>query len=108
MPSLIEDLSILTTIPKATLDQLTEKSYSCICHNIYENILDKETVTTVDIGIGIVKIRLEDNDVIYKFIPSKKLEKYIKQTFTNNESPLVKKVEKTLSNRIINTYKDIL
>ena len=53
-------------------------------------------------------IRIEDENIKFKFIPSSKLENGIKYAITSGESPLINKVELLLKDRICNTYKDLL
>lgn len=108
MNNIVEDVSILTTIPKKSLDRIIEKSHSCICHSVYENLCEHELLTELNIGIGTLYIKLENENVLYKFVPCKKLDESVKETFRNKKSPLVKKVEDALSTRIVHTYKDMM
>ena len=78
MQSLIEDLSVLTTIPTINLNQLAKKSNFCICNFVAESKLQNESLTSIDIGIGELQIFVENDNIKYKFIPSKALEKGVK------------------------------
>ena len=73
MTDIINDLSTLTTIPYVSLERLVDLSVACISHSIEESLLDDETYTVVDIGVGRLSIKVEDNTILYKFIPSTKL-----------------------------------
>lgn len=107
MKDLIQDLSILTTIGKYNLDQLTTKSVSIISHNVEESLRDSQNITSIDIGLGVLHIQHKDNVIKYKFIPSRKLDDAIFNTYKNRESALVVEIDKALGERINNTYKDL-
>mgnify|MGYP003304975037 FL=1 len=62
----------------------------------------------MDLGIGILYIKFEGNEVKYKFIPSKKLEENISFTVLHKQSPLVFSLETALKDRIENAYKELL
>ena len=108
MIDIINDLSTLTTIPYVSLERLVDLSVACISHSIEESLLDDETYTMVDIGVGRLGIKVEDNTILYKFIPSTKLEDTIRQTILSGKSPLTVKVEETLKDKITKTYKDFI
>ena len=108
MTKLIEDLATLTTISQNALVNLNEKSYSCICHSVYESIVEGNPLTEIDLGIGILYIKCEEDQIKYKFIPSKKLEENVTFTVKKKVSPLVFEVETSLKDRIESTYKNLL
>lgn len=108
MNKLTADISTITSISKLALDNLVDKACTCICHSVHESILSKESMTSIDIGIGILYIKFEGEQIKYKFIPSKKLEENIAFTILNKESPLVFNLETTLKERIENAYKELL
>lgn len=107
MINLTTDLSTLTSIPKASLDKLVEKSQWCICHSVEESILNRNNIVEINIGIGILYIKLEEENIKYKFIPSQSLEDCVRDTVLNKHNPLIAVTEQALITRIINTYKDI-
>lgn len=108
MNKLLEDLATITTISQNALNILNDRALSCICHSVYEGILEKESLVKIDIGIGVLYIKCEDSDIKYKFIPSKKLEECVTETVSKKKSPLVYQVEDSLKNRIETTYKNLL
>jgi hypothetical protein len=107
MQDLIQDLSTLTTIGKYNLDQLVQKSISIISHDVEESLRDFQNVTSIDIGIGTLHIQHVDSTIKYKFIPSKKLDDVVVNTIINRKSDLTIQIDKTLGERINNTYKDM-
>ena len=105
---LSRDINQLTSIPISALDSLSEKSEWCICNTLQEAVLNDETEAEIDLGIGSLLLSIQEGKVLYKFIPSKSLEKSIFQTYTNKQNPLVQKIEETLVKKITEVYKDLL
>ena len=108
MNKLIEDLSTITTISEGVLNGLNDKAILCICHSVFEQIREKESLTRIDIGVGILYINCEGDNVKYKFIPSKKLEESVDKTISTNKSPLVLQVDNTLRERLSAAYKNLI
>ena len=109
MYSLIEDLSLLTTIPIPNITKLLgTKSIYCICSDVEETSLENKQITEIDIGIGILTIFVNDDSIQYRFTPSKKLENSVKKTVLNKHNPLIEKAEQTLTQRVVNAYKDYI
>ena len=106
MYSLINDLSTLTTIPIVSLNDLVKNSIYCICDSLEDAKLGNEEVTEIDIGIGTLTIKLKDNRVQYRFIPSKQLESNITSTIIEGKNVLVATAEENLVDRITNAYKN--
>lgn len=104
MYNLIDDLSKLTTIQKASLQSLCDKAEMCISHSA--SFLEEGDVATIDIGIGDLHIGYLDGVVRYKFIPSTSLEKSVAQALQGN-SQLLQECEQALVNKITNTYKTL-
>ena len=107
MRDLIVDLSTLTTIGKYNLDELVLKSIAVIGHDIEESLREHRNVISIDIGIGELHITNVDDNVLYKFIPSKKLEETVRKTYIDRKSPLALEVDEALGKRITNRYKDL-
>ena len=105
--SLITDLSTITTIPVSTLEKLHDKQQLCILHKVSENEKKGEPITYVDIGYGTLYIKHENDELRYKFIPSKSFEKDLKEVILSGQSPLISKAEEALKDKITNTYKDL-
>lgn len=108
MNKILEDLNILTTIPLTALQDLKDKGIDCIAHSVLENVLSKNPLTELDIGIGILYIKLEDDSIKYRFIPSKKLEDTVASTILTKQSPVVSRVETALKEKVESTYKNFL
>lgn len=109
MNNLIQDLSTLTTIPEDALLKLKDKIIWVICDSAESELLSGEGLIKVDLGIGTLLLSIsEDDEILYKFIPSANLEDALKETFINKKNPLKLKLEKLLANKIIKTYKDMV
>lgn len=105
MNNLIDDLSVLTSIPADKLQKLVDKSE----YLIVDALAEGSSNNVVDIDIGIGNLQLIDSKVLeYRFIPSKSLEKSINKYLETGYNPLQDTLEKTLVTRIINVYKDII
>lgn len=107
MKHLIQDLSTLTTIGKYNLDQLVSKSIAIISHDVEESLRDHEITTSIDIGIGTLHIRHDDNSIRYKFMPSRRLDDTVLATCKSRKSNLMLEVDEALGERIKNIYKDL-
>ncbi len=108
MQSLVEDVSALTTIPVTALNQLLDKAIYCICDGIEEARLKKENPVDIDLGIGILTVFVEDASVQYRFTPGRKLENAVRSVVVENKNPLTCIIEKTLTQKILNAYKQYL
>lgn len=109
MQNLINDISTISTIGEDALAKLVNIAKYCICNAVDEVLLSKkDNVTSIDLGIGILSILVEDNSIKYKFIPSEELESGIRDVAIGDDNPFVIKFEKTLVNKITNLYKELL
>lgn len=108
MINLIQRLASLTTIPEKNFIKLNEKSELIIANAANNALHNGETNLEVDIGIGTIYIKIEDNQILYKYVPSASLEKYMKKAIVDDKDFLTEVVEKSLSNRILNAYKDLV
>lgn len=105
--NLIKDLNTLTTIPIASLDKLEDKIIWLICDSLTESIIKKEKMAEIDISIGKLIIKIDEENIKYKFIPYKKLEENIKSVVIDGKNPLEITIEENLSNKFMSTYKDL-
>ncbi len=108
MNKLINDLTLLTGVSKNALDELNDKANLTIAHCVFESLKEGNPLTTIDIGVGILYIKLEDENIKYRFVPNKNLEALVSQAATSKSSPLANRAEMILNKRIEQTYKDLL
>ena len=104
----VEDVSKLSTIPEKTLVKLLKKFVYSICSAVEEDVIQQNTVTSVDIGLGIIHIKhLDKNNLEYRFTPNKFLEKSLNETLKDGKNPLENVLNDSLVKKLMNTYKDL-
>ena len=103
----IKDLAILTSLPVISLQKISNKIEDIISHDVQESYYEQEDICSLDIGIGTINILIGSNDLSYKFIPSARLEKSIVNAINSEQDILVDDLESALTEKIINTYKDL-
>ena len=108
MDSLLEKESVLTTIPEKSLKRLVDIQEYIINDIIEDAMMKGETSTSVDIGLGILSIKFEDNALRFKFVPSAKFEESLINTIVNKENILKLTLEKNLVDKIMHVYKDLI
>ena len=107
---LLNDVSILSTIPKKYLIKLTQKEILCINDYIAEATIANENSVDIDIGIGDLLISWDEknNRLQYYFTPSDELNENVRATIANKQNILESTLEDNLASKIVNTYKDFL
>ncbi len=105
---LINDISLLTSVPYKTLKNLCDKGNECICHGVLESIHDDAMDTVIDISVGQIIITVDNDAIYYRFKPSSKLEEMLRDTVVHKNDPLINDIEQSLVSRIMNTYKDLV
>lgn len=107
MSNIIEDVSVLSTIPEKTLEKLLSKVYYCISDTLVEDIANEKDITELDIGIGVLYIRHIGEQVSYKFIPSENLEKVVNTTIIKKQNLLENVLNDSLAKKFMDVYKDL-
>lgn len=103
----IKDLSTLTSLPYSSLTKVCKVLEDIICHAIIECARDFNSSVDIDIGIGILNIHHVDDTIEYHFTPSQTLEDKVIEAVVENKDFLVTSIEESLTNKIINSYKDL-
>lgn len=104
---IIEEVSLLTTIQKLSIDRLCKQIIKCICANICEAKMSNKDSLCLDIGIGNLYICITDNDVKYRFEPSSYLDSSIIDSILTGKNPVKEDIEESLLNKINMTYKEL-
>lgn len=107
MRDIIQDVSVLSTIPDKTLTKLLDKAIYCISDAVLSDINDDIDITELDIGIGILYIKHVGEAVSYKFIPSSEFSKAVNSTIKNKQNLLSNMLDKNLVKKFMEVYKDI-
>lgn len=105
---IVEDIATLTGIAYQPLYRLVELAEDSIAHCVFENIVEQNPLTTIDLGVGILYIKCEEDEIKYKFIPSKQLEGMVSRAVENKTSPVVQDVDVMLKDKIEKAYKRLL
>lgn len=108
MNNLISDVSRLSNIPLATLSKIQDLEKILIAQYVSESILTDQETTEIDIGLGKLLIRISDSEIKYKFIPSKILDQQLINTVNSKTSPLIDKLENSIQEKIMRTYKEMI
>lgn len=107
MKDLLKDISAITTIPQFSLQNLSNLMKDIIAYDVQESLLEKENICEIDLGIGMLNILITEDEIKYKFIPSKSLSDSVIYGVEHKDTPLIIKAEKSLNKKIMNTYKDL-
>ena len=103
--SLKKDLSTLTTINESTLSKMTNKIIWCITDAVCKSVYARDESAVIDMGIGKLTIKFDNDQIKYKFVPSKDLEESVTNAVINERNPLVDALESSLVDKMTNVYK---
>lgn len=108
LKNVVENLSKITTIPPKCITSLFNKEAYCIVDFIHEDTLSNVTLTEIDIGIGTLSIYHDNSDLKYRFSPNKAFNESVIKAAKGELNLMESAMEKTLVDKIVNTYKDLL
>ena len=69
--TIIENLAQLTNVSESTLEKFLPVTEYIIGHAVHESMCKGEELTIIDLGIGLLYIRIIGDEIRYKFTPSK-------------------------------------
>jgi hypothetical protein len=107
MIDIIKDTSTLTTVQDKIILKILDKMIYAINEAVVEARISGQEVVEMDIGLGILKIRLNDDSIQYKFTPGQKLENSVKNTFIYKQNLLEDALDASLVNKLTNIYKEL-
>ena len=105
---IIKDLNSLTSIPEKILEKLSDNILFLILQNLEETLTKKENICEINLNLGTLIISIEEEELKFKFIPSKKLEKEILKTLELNENSMTQILTNNMVNALEKTYKELL
>ena len=105
-PNVINDLSTYSKVPNKILNELVHKLNLCIGSAIHDAIINKETATVINIGIGSLSINLVDMQC--KFIPSKDLKLCIKNGIESKVDPVEFALEQALIDKLLAISEEVI
>lgn len=104
---LLSDISNIYSIRTSIFNKLIELAELCICDYLVETKLHDDDLLEINIGIGKILILVLEDSLEYQFIPSTKLEQLAYDSILKLKSPLEKKVERGIEEKLISTYKEL-
>lgn len=107
MDGIIKNISTLTSIPVSALDRLVDISNHCISNSFYHSLISDSDITEIDLGIGVLMIKKDNDALKFKFVPSAKLREELTEVLKTKKSTLTKVLEDSLKEAVTNTYKDL-
>ena len=107
MIDIINDTAVLTTVPEKAIKKILDKMIYAINEAVVEARITGESIIEMNIGLGTLLIKMEDESIQYKFIPGDKLEESVKNAFINKQNLLEDALDASLRNKLTNIYKDL-
>ena len=107
MSNILNDVSVLTSIPEKTLIKLNEKVLYSICETIKEDVIAGKEISELDFGLFKIYIKPSEGEIKYKIIPSQSTSKYIENTVNNKLNLLENNLNDVLARKLLQVYKDI-
>ena len=105
---IIKDLADLTSVSEKIFEKLSNNIMFLILQNLEETINKNEKICEFDLTLGKLLISLEDDELKFKFIPSKKLEKEIIKTIEEGQNSMEKILISNMISTLEKTYKELL
>lgn len=100
--SLIDDISTLTRVDVKLLQKLSNVGRDAFLHQLME--MENQQTKQIDIGIGIISVQREDDELIFNFEPAQ----YIYDHIFDIKSPLEVQIEDKFTKKILSTYKELM
>lgn len=108
MLDVVEDVSKLSSIPEKLLNKLVTLEMFSILEGLQEMSILDEHLCEFEIGIGILIISLENNNIKFKFKPSAKFREEIVNTLKNKHNSLEIEFDDSFVEKIKLLYKGLI
>lgn len=105
--SLVQDLSRLSNVDVGLLTELFNKFGLCIQERVYEDRIQGDTSTEIDIGLGSLFIINDQGQERVRFVPSAPFVANIKQAEAGKPSTLRKRLEKATTAKILELFRNV-
>lgn len=105
---LYKDLSFLLGFKEKQTLYINNLIKDIICEDVYESLINKENLTEIDLGFGILYIQIIEKEIKYKFVPNAEITEDINKVLIQKEYKFKSKINKALTSRITKTYKELL
>ena len=106
--TLIDDLSAMTSIQPKVLNKLVDCSTYSILQSIEEMITKQEDSCEVDFTNFKLIIKIDEDSLVFKIIPSKELEKAIVKTISNKKNAMEPIIIGNMVDTLLKDYKGLL
>ena len=106
--NLLKDLSSMTNIKEYNFEYLSKVISKLIAHYVFCAKQDNQKHIEIDLDFAKLIIGFADDNIFYKFIPSKELNDSIKQAYNDQDAKLIDETISLIGQRIIKTYKELL
>lgn len=107
MHNILKDVSVMTNIPKPRLDAIADCVEAAIGDVVWEAKQEGEQSVQIDCGFGVLSLLITETEVRCSFKMSGRLSKRIARTMESNTPLAEVQLEKLLSTRIEETYKEL-
>ena len=105
---LTKKLSLLTTVDQQYIKKLFDKIPWIICDGLSCEMVSSENPSvTLSLGYGNLIISVIDDQIKYKFVPTKEFEDQVVDTVCNGFNSLAINLEKSLASKLTTIYKDL-
>lgn len=105
--SLEKKISAISSVPENIYIKTFENIRNIQADDVITQLKNND-VATIETIEGNLMIKIEDDEIKYKFIPSEAFSKLLISGITRKESPLVTKLSEQLKYVLTHTYKDIV
>ena len=105
--SIIKDLALVSNIEEEILAKLLNKIELCIEQKVYEDRLKDDYTTEVDIEFATLLISNDNGKSKIKIIPKDEFIEGLRKAELKKNTNLKKKLEKAITDSIVQTFKDI-
>ena len=103
----LDKLSTLTTVPLHTFEKLNDVINCMHSDTIVTQLLEGKSTFELKIMEGTIYLKLENDNIKYKFIPSEDFDTIIRDSILSKKSKLIETSLDRLQRSLVNTYKDI-
>lgn len=104
---LIEDLSKISNLDTNVWAKIFDNISALIEEYVYESRINLDSRTDIDLEFAILSLTNEDKKLKINFIPKSEMVKSLKSIEQGNKSRLKVKLEKSVLNNILETFKEI-
>jgi len=108
MVKLSLQLSKLSDIPEPSIEKLLGLVNGIVALSVYDNMLDNEEVTEIDLGFGTLNILSVNEGIKFRYVPSKNIQDDLTKIINGKEPSTLRKLEKYAIKQITELYKDLI